>query len=683
MRILFCEWKKLFSFQVLWILMICLFLVNGYIQISVMRERSYSAESYRAIHEKMSKMSLDEADDFLSEQIDSVFSGKTSEYSMELLMDIQEHITLLNAYPEYLFDINAQKNSMSVISIWGGKDTFSYRNIQKTPQAYEALSETVLLLAPMLGIKDALQNPLTDFIGLSLIFLLVTTVMLKDREQCMMPLLYSMPNGRERLFFEKLALITLSTIGIVFLLYGENFIISGTMYGVGDLSRPVQCIDILYSCNLSISVGIYLALFFLMKILAFLVYAVMFVFACVVSKNNLMLYSISGCYCGFCYLLHRFVPENSTFGLLHYINPVQFIYVNDVIGTYCNINFFGYPVSLKIVSFITILFMLIVTISLCSVLFVKNKNMQYRNIVPHLFKNKKKHVHGQFYYVCYRSLVLQKGFILIMVLLFLAYLFSANFSRVYTSDDIYYEKFTTQFQGAITQETYDFITEKELHYSVLENRILELQMKDINQYEIAELYEKMRDKNAFTRLKNRVDAIQHSSQNGELFYDSGYERLFGIGGNQETMYIILFEMLFLVMLLSPYASQDQKTNMIRVLYATSAGKTGYWKKLLLYSAICGVAVSILFNVPYVWNILQKYGMQGLSAPIQSITAFTQWNINITVSETIGLLLTLRIIRSCIIAMLISIFSAISRSQITAYVVNFSIFVLPVVLLLMW
>lgn len=681
MRILFCEWKKLFSFQVLWILMICLFLVNGYIQISVMRERSYSAESYRAIHEKMSKMSLDEADDFVSGQIDSVFSGKTSEYSMELLMDIQEHITLLNAYPEYLFDINAQKKSMSVISIWGGKDTFSYRNIQKTPQAYEALSETVLLLAPMLGIKDALQNPLTDFIGLSLIFLLVTTVMLKDREQCMMPLLYSMPNGRERLFFEKLALITLSTIGIVFLLYGENFIISGTMYGVGDLSRPVQCIDILYSCNLSISVGIYLALFFLMKILAFLVYAVMFVFACVVSKNNLMLYSISGCYCGFCYLLHHFVPENSVFGLLHYINPVQFIYVNDVIGTYCNINFFGYPVSLKIVSFITILFMLIVTISLCSVLFVKNKNMQYRNIVPHLFK--KKHVHGQFYYVCYRSLVLQKGFILIMVLLFLAYLFSANFSRVYTSDDIYYEKFTTQFQGAITQETYDFITEKELHYSVLENRILELQMKDINQYEIAELYEKMRDKNALTRLKNRVDAIQHSSQNGELFYDSGYERLFGIGGNQETMYIILFEMLFLVMLLSPYASQDQKTNMIRVLYATSAGKTGYWKNLLLYSAICGVAVSILFNVPYVWNILQKYGMQGLSAPIQSITAFTQWNINITVSETIGLLLTLRIIRSCIIAMLISIFSAISRSQITAYVVNFSIFVLPVVLVLMW
>lgn len=678
MRILYCEWKKLLSFRVLWILLLCLLFVNGYTQISGTKERGYSAASYRALLAELSEMPLDEAEQFVQEQIDITFSGGASEYPAELLLEMQEDLGRLVSYPEYLANIEAQKNSMSLMSIWGGKDTFSYRNIQKTPPAYAELSGTALVLDTSLGIEDALQNPLTNFIGIFLLFLMISTVMLKDREQGMMPLLHSMPDGRGRLFFEKLVLIILSTLGIVLLLFGENFIISGVMYGFGDLSRPVQCIGSLYRCNLPISIGTYLVLFHLMKITAFLVFAAVFMLICAAAKNNLMVYGIAGGFCGVCYLLYCLIPEMSVFGVLHYLNPVQFVHVDEVLGTYCNINLFGYPFSLKATALVTMAILIAVTISISALLFSKSRNVQYRNISLQLFRSKAKRVHGQFYYVCYRSLVLQKGFVLVLAMLFAACFFSSSFSRVYTSDEIYYEKFTTQLQGVITQETHDFIAEKENFYAKLESQIMELQMAGASQFEISALYDEMQDRGAFIRLQNRVTAIQNCSADGELFYDTGYERLFGIDGNQDDMVIILFEMLFLAMLLSPYAAQDRKTDMVKILHATSAGKRGYWKHLLLYSAICGAVMSLLFNVPYIWHILQKYGTQGLSAPIQSITAFAGWNTNITVGGEIVLLLIMRTVSAAAAAMLMNPISSTSRSPVTAYVVNLSLFVLPII-----
>lgn len=683
MRILFCEWKKLLSFRVLWILTGCLLLINGYVQISGAKDRGYSGAEYRALLGDVSDMSLDDAEQYIQNEMEAQWSGGVSEYSIILLSDMQQEVTRLREYPDYLANIEASKNSMAMLSIWGGKDTFSYRNIQKTPTAYAPMAGTALTLDASRGLEDALHNFLTDILGIFLLFLIVSTVILKDREQGMMPLLYAMPNGRSRLFFEKLLMISLCTIGMVVLLYGENLAIGGAMYGFGDLSRPIQCINGLYTCNLPISVGAYLVLFLLTKITAFLVFSVIFLLICTAAKNNLTVYGVSGGVCGAAYLLYRFVPALSSFGLLHYLNPVQFVRVNEVFGTYCNINLFGYPFSLKIAAIITMAVLIVGTVSISAVLFAGTRNMQYRNISIRLFKEKSRRVHGQFYYVCYRSLILQKGIVPVLVILFAAGMYSANFTRSFTSDDIYYEKFTTENEGVLTADTFEFIMKKQVAYAKLEAEIARLQSTgNANPFELNKLYMQMNDRGAFERFRRRYNAIRTSDTDGELFYDSGYERLFGIDGNLDDMMIALFMTAFLVMLLSPYAAQDRKTDMVKILYATGAGKRGYWKHLLLYSAICGIAVSLLFNVPYVVHILQKYGTQGLSAPIQSICQFAGRHTPVTVGGEIVILLLVRTISAAIAAMLISILSSVCRSPLTAYVANISLFVLPAVLVLL-
>ena len=320
---------------------------------------------------------------------------------------------------------------------------------------------------------------------------------------------------------------------------------------------------------------------------------------------------------------------------------------------------------------------LISSVTLAVIVFAKAKNLQYRNVSLRLFKRKKQRTHGRFYYVCYRSLILQKGIVLVLITIFAAGMLHASFGRSYNNDDIYYENFTVELQGEITQETYDFLADKENHYAEIEQQIAELEAQEnFNVYKLNQLYSEMSDRTALERLKARIEVISAGGCDGEIFYDTGYERLFGIDGNNEDMVQVLLMLLFLALLLSPFAAFDRKTNMVKILFSTRSGKIGYWKDLILYSALCGAAVSLLLTLPYQWNILDSYGTQGLSAPMQSIGAFAHLDISLTVGGMILLQLIIRTVSAAITAMLISGISSICRSPMTAYLANIGLFVLP-------
>lgn len=677
MRIFLCEWKKLLSFRIFWILLACLLLVNGYVQVDGTKDRYYKPETYRSFFAETEVMPFSETYDYLNELIERQSTGDYTEYPMILIYDLLEISEQMRTYPEYLESIEVQSDNMSSVSIWGGKDTFSYRNIQKTPPAYTRMDGTELELAPSLGLEDTFTAPLSDVMGIFLVLLVVCAVMLRDREQGVMPLLYSMPKGRHALILNKLAVIAVSTVVIAVLFFGENLLIGAKLYGLGDLSRPIQTVMGYYTCNLPVSVREYLLLFFGMKILSYFLFAGVFSLICVCAKNNLMVYGISGAFCGVSFLLYYFIPEYSVFGLLRFLNPVQFTQVSEIFGTYRNINLFGYPFSHKISALIMLGVVLTASVTLAVIVFAKAKNLQYRNVSLRLFKRKKQRTHGRFYYVCYRSLILQKGIALVLITIFAAGMLHASFDRSYNNDDIYYENFTIELQGEITQETYDFLADKENHYAEIEQQIAELETQEnFNIYKLNQLYSEMSDRTAFERLKARIEAIDAGGSDGEIFYDTGYERLFGIDGNNEDMVKVLLMLLFLALLLSPFAASDRKTNMVKILFSTRNGKIGYWKDLSLYSALCGTAVSLLFTLSYQWNILDSYGTQGLSAPIQSIGAFAHLDISLTVGGMILLQLIIRTVSAAITAVLISGISSICRSPMTAYLANIGLFVLP-------
>lgn len=682
MRILRYEWKKLCGFRLLWILLLVLLCINGYVQISAANERGYTPKEYRSALHYVQKLKPERRMPYLEKQMNASFSGERGIYEYMVYAELQESISRIAGYSDYLEGIETQAENTVGLSIWGGTDTFSYRNIQKTPPAYSCMKNVTLRLDAEPGIEDALQHPVTDFLCIFLLFLTVSWIMLKDREQGMMPLLCSMPEGRGALIANKLLLITFCTAGIFLLLYGENLLIGAKMYGLGDLSRPIQSVGSFYECNLPVSAGTYLVLFSAAKFAAYLVFSAVFAAICAAAKNNLTVYAVSGGFCGVSFLLYRFIPALSGWSILHSLNPVQLVRVNEIFGTYRNINLFGYPVSLKLSGLTAAGVFLTAAVCTAAVICIRRRNQQYRN-VSFRFLKRKQRVRGQMYYVCFRSLVLQKGIVPVIAVAFAAAVFSAGFVRSMNSEEIYYEKFTTEHAGELTDGTFRFIIEKQVGYIKLEQQIRQLEQSGTaSSFRIAQLWEKMNDRSAFERFRARYNAIRKSKADGQMFYDSGYARLFGLDGNTDDLIINLCILVFLCLLLSPFAAQDRKTDMVKILYATAAGKRGYRKKLLIYSAVCGIAVSLIFNVPYILHILQKYGTQGFTAPLQSMTEFSQSSPVRSVRTEIAVLFLVRTVSAAVTAMLISLLSGCCKSQVTAYIANISVFVLPAALALL-
>lgn len=277
-----------------------------------------------------------------------------------------------------------------------------------------------------------------------------------------MPLLYATPNGRLRLMSCKLGIAVLCAIGLILLFYGEIALISCNLYGLGDLSRPIQCIYGYETCNLPVSVGTYISIYLLFKMAAYAVFAVLFGFFCTIAKNNLMVYGASIGIVGISYLLYAKISVLSPISLLHFWNPIQFLQGKEILGTYTNVNCFGYPISLKISACVVIGLWLFLFMGGSLAVFAHAGNLQYRSFS---FRHKlhiRFRVHQKFWYTCYRILILQKGLLVVFLLLFLSVGLAKTYTRTYSNEDIYYENFCNEYAGVVTEKPNNFSRKSEL-----------------------------------------------------------------------------------------------------------------------------------------------------------------------------------------------------------------------------
>ena len=669
------ELKKFLSFKMIWVLLACLLCVNGYLKITNAYDRYYTPNEYNSYLSEVSGMTTQEVLGHTEKKIESSDSNK--EYPAFLLYDVAEICTELLNYPNYLKKLTDDADNMTAVSIWGGGDTFSYRNIIATPSAYKDLNPNILPFDTSLGTEDFLDSPATDLLALALLFICVSRIFLHDKEQGIIPLLYSTPNGRGRLIMNKVAVSVVCAVILVLVFFTEVFLIEYCLYGYGDLSRPIQSVFGYYTCDLSISVGGYMLLYIFMKMLAYSVFAVIFSFVCTISKNNLTVYGLSAVICGGSYIMYSNISSLSPFSLLHYWNPVQCLQVKEILGTYTNVNVIGYPISLKISIVIVAVLLIVALVLSIYFIFGKTRNLQYKNITLSGRLGCKKKTRSMFYYTCKRYLIEQKGILILLLTVVISLGFSRTISRYYDNDEIYYEKFCTDYAGEINENTNQFISDKLKFYRETEQQITELENSAKPSYfKLNELYAKLGDKSAFERFEKRIESIPNDSS---VYYDTGYERYFGLDDNDDNSVILLVLMLSLVFVLSPVPSQDRKTNLNKIIFSTRSGKKRYFKNILLFSLLVAVISSLIVSIPYLIHILIKYDTTGLFDPVNGIVGLSAFPHFISVGIAMIFVILLRTIFAAVCAAVITLISSQCKGTVTAYCINSVIFVLPVII----
>ncbi len=680
MRLLAAELKKLFSREIFILIIAAVFILNAYLMFRTANSGDVTAADYRKVYDVLEDMSDEEKYDWLDEQLRDFSHAPL--YKWEVMHELRDECNTVLTYDEYLESIKAQAKSMTAVSIFAKPDSFNYRSILKTPPAYEKMQDVRPVFGRSKGITLATNNSFTDILCGFILLFAVLSIMLYDREQGMSGLLFSMRRGRGYLIMTKLAALAITLFGAVVLLYAENLILGACLYGLGDLSRPIQSLSGFIACNLKINVWQYLILYVLFKFIAvFCIGAVLSLIA-VNTKNTVSFYGISAAVLIVEGVLYVLIHPLSIYSIFRYINLVAFTKVNEIFCNYKNINFFEYPVPLIPTSSASLFIITAVCGFLSAYLYARKRNLEFKRIGFRLSLSKGGKVHSQMWYTLYKSLILQKGVLVIAVFLAVSGFMSQSFVKKYDQQDVYYEYYTEKMEGKVTAETAAFFEDEKARFADLQAQLDELSEKEPQNYTAQnELSKQLAPKMGFDPAYERLQQIR-GVKGAQMFYDTGYKRALGVNGYDDDMKYALSAVFLLIFLVSPLIANDNKYRMSFIVSSTTSGRRSYIRRNILTAVVYGLLAAQLWIVPYSVTISQYYGHDGLSGSLRSITDFISFPVNMKLWQYLLLVATLRTLFVILSALIILWVSSRCRNTTSAVLINFAVFALPIIIYLL-
>lgn len=291
MRIFTTELKKLLSGRIFLLICAVALVLNAYLMFRTANSSESTPEEYKAIYSELESMNDSEKLNWL-EARSNEFSGQHN-FDLYIIYELSEECRQIVGYQDYLDSIDSQAKSMSSISIFAKPDTFNYRSIMKTPSAYEHMRDVQPVFDVSKGINLATDNNFTDILIGFIVLFAVISLMISDREQGLSGLLFPLKRGRGYLLLTKMGVLSVTVFATILLMYGENLIIGSQIYGLGDLSRPVQSLGGFIGCNLKISVLGYLILYIAFKFAAVFTIGAVLSLIAVNTKNTVSFYGIS------------------------------------------------------------------------------------------------------------------------------------------------------------------------------------------------------------------------------------------------------------------------------------------------------------------------------------------------------------------------------------------------------
>ena len=680
MKLIITELKKLFSREIFVLMLAAVFILNAYLLFRTASSGEATVSDYRAVYSAIEGMPDDEKLAWLDARLQE-YSGQ-HRYDFDVLHELREECDGVVNYQDFLESIRAQADSMTAVSIFAKPDTFNYRSILKTPPAYENVQDVVPIFDVSKGLTLATDNSFTDILCGFILLFSVLSIMLYDREQGMSGLLFSMRRGRGCLIMTKLAALAITLFGAVLLIYAENLIIGGILYGLGDLTRPIQSVSGFIGCNLRINVWQYLVLYVLFKFIAFFCIGAVLSLIAVNTKNTVSFYGISASVIVVEGVLYAVIHPLSIYSIFRYINLIAFTKVNEVFCNYKNINFFEQPVPLVP----TAVFALIIITATCgflsSYLYSKKRNLEFRRLGFKRTLGRGKRVHSQLWYTLYKSLILQKGALVIAVFLVVSVFMSQTFFKKYDQADVYYEYYTEAAEGRITADTLDFFESEKSRLDDLQAQLDELQKNEPSNYtKINELSKQLAPTMGFDPAYERLQTIK-DIDGAYMFYDTGYKRALGKAGCGDDMKYALAAMFLLMFLVSPLIANDNKYRMSFIISSTTSGKQSYIHRNLLTAALYGLFAAMIWILPYSVTISQYYGHGGLFGSLKSITEFADFPLDMKLWQYLLLVVLLRTIFVIISALVMLWISSRCRNTTSAVLINFAVFVLPIIVYLL-
>ncbi|MDI9242237.1 hypothetical protein QJ036_07055 [Ruminococcus sp. YH-rum2234] len=680
------EWKKLFSKKIMIFLLIFLFLFNGLMVYRESRQNigyGYQREDVGKVYDDLENMTALEAEIWLKERIrfldavdvwrewtdgQSVWTEEERqafrEYNREimeeysdlninegyllylnnlqnekrLLRTVLEQVSEVAHYREYLDGIENEAKIMTSSSLFGEPGTFIYRNIVRTPQAYEHLKGQILPAEDSEGILLATESRVTDLLLLCLFLLLGLSMLLREREEGTILLIKPTKKGYWDTISAKFILfLILTTVGTV-LFYLSNLIIGGRTLGLGSLERPIQSMKGFLTSPYEMTVGGYLVGFFGAKVSAALVWGALIFCFCTVFKN-----AVNACLVIGALFLAEIVLYQSI-SLHSYLSPFKIMNLVCLANTdwffcdYLNMNFLGWPVN--IVPLCILLGLLVFGVfswgaihrymTEVSVQSEKSRLLEFLRKKGNRRAQKRRQIRtGLFGKEFFKLFIMERAWILLVIFAFLQWSSYRNFTAYREPDDQSYYGYIIKTEGVSLSEAGQILESENERFTQKEEELrqasedYEAGTLSRSKYEAIRLsYEALNQtRTGLERAMAQYEYVRNENREGrsaELFYDTGWKALLEQNGRQADVKNAGLLSFFLILGLAAVFSIEKRTQMELLLHTCVRGGESVCIRKYLSCFFYGTIAFFLAYVPQYLAVFGTYGFHGLMAPLRSL-----------------------------------------------------------------
>lgn len=667
---------------------------------------SYKPQEYRRMMEDMRTLSMEEATRYLTEynerlREDDVYLLSEQDIrnlclytgdlwnERDLLQAGLEELENAAGYDTYLKEIQDDASRMLEVSIFRKNSGYSTRNLVKTAKDYQKMEDMTLRFDISQGIIQAAGFPATDLLGLLLLFTSCVFLILNEKQNGQLAFVMCTARGRREMGMTKIGVLIPASSLAAGVLYAENFIYMGIVYGFGDLSRPVQSVPAYHSCILKISVMEYFLLFFLVKVLVYFVISLLAFWICIHFRQLLKIFGSFLGMAGLELAAWKIIPVNSIFSFLKYLNLYYFLQTDRLLAVYQNVNLFSWPVGSMIAAGVCLTVLTAACIG--GVLYEMNGNrilMERRQVqkpsgkpVRFVWFTGNRSLTG----FEYLKLVKKSGGLLLLFLFLLLQICRVqNYTWLRLPEQVYYRTYMNYLAGPLDGEIAAYVEKENERYRYLGEKMAEFQTQSGSSIEEMEVKEKMAPYTAWEKVdqeyKQLLSRQKESGQTLFLVYGDGYRLLTGEGqGADMTDMEAFLVSLLLVLLTAGTFSCDSGPGMNRVIGAASLGRrdTLHAKKKVVY--FLGLISFLLVYGADFLKVYMEVGINQFTAPVQSLFFLSGCKISINLAQYLLLLYLIRLLGVYVILHGILIISLISESTIRSMLISSFLFLLPPIL----
>lgn len=676
-------------------------------------EQSYTASQYKAVYKTIEDLSAEEAYNMLAkkqeelqamdmlafgEDVSDIYTDAEAEALIEsyksrsyldftedlfaeqaLISDVLKEVEACADYDSYLDGIDAQARKMNGISLFADPDSFSYKNIEKTPGDFAHLKGSTLTPGPSRGVDMATDFLATDIAAFLMIMTVVVTIVTREKELEQIALSRTCFKGRMPLGIAKLlACFTAASVALV-LLYSVNFTVAYFTFGFGDLNRQIQSVYSFNGSDLKITLVQYFGLFLLSKLGIYLLIAALVFMITSVSNSSVKVYSVLAVVLAAEAVMYYTIPGASWLSPLKYINLVAFANTHDIFAQYLNLNVFDEPFGYKSVFVISVIVMLL-TFSMLSVVFFARQNViknRSRRLSFSIFKGRSTSL---FLHECYKIFICGRVlFILLAFGAFVWFSYSPINEKFASADEIYYKQYMLRLEGELTPEKEQFLADEQAKFDRAQAD-MQRELFEGSVFAAMKYQNILAPQTAFEQVKQQAEYLK-TTDNGEFVYDSGYKLLTGdeSAGNKNAT-LALTAVAILICSLTYVYSVEFQTGAAVLLHTSPRGRKAVFLRKFTVGMIILSIIYTLTYAPYFYNVLHAYGTRGLYAPACSMRHLSDWNISI-----LNYIIAISIVRYFVLIasmLLIFFISSKTKSFISSLLTETAVLVMPIVLYLL-